>query len=246
LEALSAALKAKPNDPDATALQEKATVAEHLRRAEEMVAAKNYSGARSEANSVLKIVSDNTRALALLKEVSDREQENKQREQAQAEARQQERLALPKKTFDIALRLYPETPLFEQHEVQAALPVNDVESSICRELATVPAFQWEKKPVPEPQGFALVAWQELSGGLRRVVIAGAGTADKKTHLFFKVMEYKKKTAVTFPGQLTFTTSYVPLDPSKISELAERQKTQLKEGAALVEERIRRAVGQKSP
>src|ERR1035438_190598 len=77
LEALSAALKAKPNDPDATALQEKATVALHLHRAEEMMAAKNYTDAKTEANAVLKIVSNNAQALALLKEVSNRSEERR-------------------------------------------------------------------------------------------------------------------------------------------------------------------------
>ena len=60
-----------------------------------------------------------------------------------------------------------------------------------------------------------------------------------------MVEYKKKTSVSFQGQLTINTSYVPLDPSKLGELSEREKTQVKEGAAMVEERIRRAVGQKT-
>ena len=51
-------------------------MAGHLRRAEEMVAAKNYSGARSEANAVLQIIPANERALALLNEMATREQEN--------------------------------------------------------------------------------------------------------------------------------------------------------------------------
>ena len=78
------------------------------------------------------------------------------------------------------------------------------------------------------------------------MIAGAQTGDNETRIFFKVMEYKKKTAVTFQGQLTFNTSFVPLDPSRISELSEREKAQIKDGVIIVEERIRRAVGQKSP
>ncbi|GEM_PF-5376716 len=60
------------------------------------------------------------------------------------------------------------------------------------------------------------------------------------------MEYRKKTSVGFTGQLTINSSYVALDPSKTSELTDRQKTQVKEGAVMVEEKIRHAVGQKSP
>jgi hypothetical protein len=97
-----------------------------------------------------------------------------------------------------------------------------------------------------PEAFALSASQEVPGGSRRCVIAGAQTSDKETQVFFKVMEYKKKTSMSFQGQLTFNTSYVPLDPNKLSELSEREKTQVKEGAAMVEERIRRAVGEKKP
>jgi tetratricopeptide (TPR) repeat protein len=257
LQALSAALKAKPNDPDAIALQEKAaalrqqtTVAEHVRKAEEMMAANNYSAVRSEASAVLKLVPENAQALALLKQALNREQEDQQRqherEQDQAEARRQERLALPKKTFDSVLERNSDALLFETHELQAALPATKVQAAIWQELSTAPAFNVMKMKVPSAESFALSARQEVSGGYRYCVIAGAQTTEKETHFFFKVMEYKSKNSVSFQGQLTITKSYVPLDPSRIGDLSEREKTQLREGAAMVEERIRRAVAQKSP
>jgi tetratricopeptide (TPR) repeat protein len=264
LEAISAALKGKPNDPDAlalqkevialhekaAALQQQATIAEHLRKAEEMMAAKNYGGVRSEANAVLKLFPENGQALALLKEVSNREQEDQQRQRArekeQAEVRRQERLALPKKTFDSVLERNSDVLLFETHELHAALPVGQLETAIWRELETLPAFNVMRISGSAPEAFALSASQEVPGGSRRCVIAGAQTSDKETQVFFKVMEYKKKTSMSFQGQLTFNTSYVPLDPNKLSELSEREKTQVKEGAAMVEERIRRAVGEKKP
>ena len=253
LEALAAALKAKPNDPDATALQEKATVlqreamvAEHLRKGEDMMVAMDYRGVRSEANAVLKIAPDNERALTLLNQLSAREKENLKRAQDQIEARRQERLALPKKTFDFALRVHSEAPLFETHELQAAFPVHQVESAIRGELGAAPEFKVVRLKVDSPESFAINAWQEVPGGARRCIIAGAQTGDKETKVFFKVMEYKKKTSVSFQGQLTLTSIDVPLDPSRIDELTERQKAQVREGAIMVEERIRRAVGQKSP
>jgi tetratricopeptide (TPR) repeat protein len=253
LEALSAALKAKPNDPDALALQEKAialqrdaAVAEHLRKAEEMLSAMNYSGVRSEANAVLKLVPDNERALALLNELTNREKEDLKRAQEKAEAQRQERLALPKKTFDSALRLNVEAPLFETHELKAALPVDQVETAIRLEFGAAPAFKIANIKVASPESFIISAWQEVTGGSRRCMIVGAQTGDKETQVFFKVMEYKSKSSVSFQGQLTITKSYVPLDPSRIDELTEREKTQVKQGAVMVEERIRRAVGQKLP
>jgi hypothetical protein len=75
------------------------------------------------------------------------------------------------------------------------------------------------------------------------VIVGAQTGDKETQVFFKVMEYKSKSSVTFQGQLTITKSSIPLDPFRIGELTEREKTQVKDGAIKVEERIRRAIAQ---
>jgi tetratricopeptide (TPR) repeat protein len=252
LEALSAALKAKPNDPDAIALQEKATtlrqqatVAEHLQKGEQMMVAMNYPGVRSEANAVLKIVPENERAVALLNIVAVREKENLKRAQEQAEAQRQERLGLPKKTFDSALQRNPDAPLFETHELQAALPVAQVEAALRRELEMAPAFKVMRITVTAPEAFAMSAWQEVPGGSRRCLIAGAQTGDKETHIYFKVMEYKKKTSVTFQGQLTLTTSDIPLDPSRIDELTERQKTQVKEGAVILEGRIRRAIGEKN-
>jgi tetratricopeptide (TPR) repeat protein len=252
LEALSAALKAKPNDPDALALQEKATalrqqamVAEHLQKGEEMMVAMNYPGVRSEANAVLKIVPDHERALALLNELANREKEDLKRVQEKAEAQRQERLALPKKTFDAALRRHSEAPLFEEHELHAALPVDQVETAIRLEFGAAPAFKMTNIKVDSPESFAISAWQEVPGGLRRCMIAGAQIGDKDTHVFFKVMEYKSKSSVSFQGQLTITKSYIPLDPSRIDELTESQKTQVKEGGAMIEERIRRAVGGKN-
>jgi tetratricopeptide (TPR) repeat protein len=257
LEALSSALKAKPSDPDATALQEQAAalqqqavVAGHLRKAAEMMAAKNYDGVRSEAEAVLRLLPENAQALALLKEISNREQENKriekEREIQQAEAQRQERLALPKKTFDLALGPSSDASLFETHELQAGLPVAKVQAAIWQELSTAPAFNVMRIKVSSAESFALSARQEVSGGYRYCVIAGAQTGDKGTHFFFKVMEYKNKHSVTLTGGLSFNTSFVPLDPSRIAELTEKEKAQIKDGAVMVEERIRRAVGQKSP
>jgi len=121
--------------------------------------------------------------------------------------------------------------------------VTQVEAAIRRELETTPAFKVMKIMVFAPEAFAMSAWQDVPGGSRRCVIAGAQTGDKETHIFFKVMEYKKKTSVSFQGQLTLNTSYVPLDPSRISELTEREKAQVKDGATIFGERIRRAIGQ---
>jgi tetratricopeptide (TPR) repeat protein len=261
LEAISAALKGKPNDPDAlalqkevialqekaAALQQQATIAGHLRKAEEMMAAKNYGVVRSEADAVLKLVPENAQGLDLLKQVLNREQEDRQRqserEKEQAEARRQERLALPKKTFDAALLRVHDASLFETHEIKAALSVTQVEAAIRRELETAPAFKVMKLMESAPETFAITGAQEVPGGSRRCVITGAQTGDNETRIFFTVIENKSKNSVSFQGQLTITKSYVPLDPSRMNELTEREKALVKEGAAMVEERIRKAVAQ---
>jgi hypothetical protein len=248
LEALSAALRAKPNDPEATGLQEKATalqkqnaVANHLRQAEEMMTAKNYTGVRSEANAVLQIVPDNERALAFMNQLVTLEKESKEQAKAQAEARRQERLALPKKSLEFAVKKCPEASLFEEHEIQTDLSGIQAQNAIERELETAPAFKVVKIKVSAPEAFVLDARQEVPGGLRDCVIAGAQIGDKETHIIYKVLEYKKKTGVTFQGQLKVTTSFVHLDPSRMDELSEREKAQIKDGEAMLEERIRRAV-----
>lgn len=245
VETLRAALKAKPDDPDATALARQAGVAGHLRRAEDMMAKQDYTAARSEAQSVLEIASDNARALALLQDLDTRERENRRRAEGEAEARRQERLALPRKTFDSILARKPDASLFDEHELQAALPVNQVQNALLRELERPPAFTVARISGMSPGAFALLASQEVPGGRRSCVIAGAQTGEIETHIFFKVMEYKSKSSLSFQDQLTITKSYVPLDPSRVSELSEREKTQIRDGAQRVEERIRRAVGLKS-
>jgi hypothetical protein len=154
-------------------------------------------------------------------------------------------LALPRKTFDSVIGQNIDALPFEAHELQIPLPVGQVETAIRRELETAPAFRVMRITSTAPEAFALSAFEDVPGGQRRCVIAGAQTGDKETHVFFKVVEYKSKNSVSFQGQLTITKSYVAIDPSKPSELTERQKAQLNEGAAMIEERIRRAVGQKS-
>jgi hypothetical protein len=249
LEALCAALRAKPNDPDAmdlqvkaTALQKQTTVANHLQRAKEMIAAKNYAGARSEADAVIEIMPGNKEAGAMINDIATREKEDIKQAEDRLEARRQQRLTFSKQTFDLVLQRFPEAPLFESHEMQAALPANDLEANVVRVLAVPADFKWEKTASP-PQSFTVVAWQEVPGGLRRAVITGMQIGDKETRILFKVMEYKKKTSVSYQGQLILNTTFVPLDPSRIGELSEREKTQIKDGAVIVEERLRRAVGQ---
>jgi hypothetical protein len=138
-----------------------------------MLAANNYRDVRAEAQAALKIAPNNAQALALTEKVSIREKESLEKAQEQAEARRQEILALPKKTYDFALRVYREAALFDDHELQTALPMTQAAAAIGRQLDTAPAFKWIKTQVPWPESFCISASQDVPGGLRRSSVPAA-------------------------------------------------------------------------
>ncbi len=242
LQALAAALKAQPDDPAALELRLKATIRQHLRNAEALMAGGSYDKARQEAKAVLETSPDNSKAADLLKEISDQEETKRQKEKEVAELLRQKRIATAKEAFEFVLSRHVEAPLFEAHELRIPLSLDETQTALHGEFATMPAFKMIRENVPTTDSFAIFAAIEIPGGLRRCILVGTQIGNKETQIDFKVMEYKLKTTLGFQGQLTINRGYVPIDPSRLAELSEKERNQLKQGPVLVEQRIWHAAG----
>ena len=268
LEALAAALKAKPDDPDATALQrqaaalqrdaaerqQQATIAKRLGEAKAMMERGDYAGARSETEAVLKLEADNGQALALEKEMATREENKRKQAEQEAEALRQERSEQPKKSYEAILAKVPDASLFDSQELKTSRPVREVEAAILKALRNVqPVFQVTRDAWTQPEIFEIQANQELttalktSAGGRKCVIVGGQTKDDETRIYFKVLEYKSEAVnklslgalIGAPGDV----NYVPIHPSRIPQMTDKLKAQLQEGVSNVTARIRGVIGQ---
>jgi hypothetical protein len=267
LEALAAALKAKPDDPDAmelqrqavalqreaTARQEQAAITKRLGQAKAMMERGDYLGARSETEAVLKLEADNGQALALEKEMANREDDKRKHAEQEAEARRQERSEQPKKVYEAIIAKVPDASLFDSQELKTSRPVREVEAGILKALRNVqPAFQVTRDTWPQPETFEIQANQELttalktSAGGRKCVIVGGQTKEDETRVYFKVLEYKSEAVnklslgalIGAPAEV----NYVPVHPSRISPMTDKLKAQLQEGVSNVTARIQGAMG----
>ena len=75
LEALTAALKGKPNDHDASELQVEAKVARHLQRADALMQRGEYATARQEVESALGVEPESVEAKAMMANIQNRQRE---------------------------------------------------------------------------------------------------------------------------------------------------------------------------
>ncbi len=252
LEALASALQSKPGDPEVTALQQEAEVGKHLQRAKALLDSKNLNGARLEIETTLKLVPNNGEARALLVHVDKRDQENRQREAQEAEARRQALLNSGQEAFKSALARYEEAALFDSHELKTTKPLKELEAAILEALGTKPPYLIMKKESPLPKTFVVEALQEFttllatSAGRRQCVIVCAQINDDETQVLFKVLEFKTEAVNKFSfGALINAPSevkYVPIHPSRVGPLTEKLKTRVDEGVADVTMRIQRALG----
>jgi tetratricopeptide (TPR) repeat protein len=253
LEALAAALKAKPNDPDATALQGEVTLTRHLRRTTELRKRGDYAAAGQEANAVLAAQPENAEAKALLADMQKRreelaQQEQRKRDQTLAQRQLQERLTRFK-TMEASLGTgYVDANLFQTYELTSAKSVKETGQAIRDALSSgQPAFEVARYDWPEADTFTLEAKQGMLLGLRQCLVFGTQTREGETRIAFKVVEYQTHLnlglgALLGPSKRPDLTA---IHPSRIAELTSADQARLKEGVAIVSDRIRKAIGQAS-
>jgi hypothetical protein len=96
--------------------------------------------------------------------------------------------------------------------------------------------------MPWPNCLGFVGEQSVSGGRRVFAITGAQLSTNETRVAYEIMEYQTKHEVSLNGGLSFNTSYVPLEPSKIGPLTEAMQAQITAGLEMIRNRIHQALG----
>ena len=248
LEAINQAITNRPNDAEATLLQKTIEVLNDIQQAEWWGSQSNYVNAIKFLDKVLAIEADNERAKAMLAH-------DKQLAPAQIERERVERLNRPHEAFNDAWKLYPGADLFDEHELTTSKPVKDVSIAIGLALKSgQPQFQLDSVTSPAPEIYLIEATYEIPGllgagttsGRRTCVIVCGQAKDDETQIWFKVLEYKAKSAIPFSiGALLHTATtdhadYIPIHPSKI-QMTDTLQAQLTNGVQNVTARIKQAV-----
>ena len=240
LAALKPALAADPDNADALALQREARGQQAIQTAKIAGARNDYSTGIKTLNTALQALPENDEAKTMLAEFT--KQDAAQREQAQ-----QARQAVPQMALTAALSGFTfqnEGSLFEAHEVTTSKPFAELAPALITAFETkAPAFTVRSKKSFWPESFGLTCQQELTGGLRKIAIAGAKINDNETRILFKVIEYTSKHDVSLSGGLSFNTSFAPLHEPEIGELTPKMKAQIEDGLRMATERIQEVIGQ---
>jgi tetratricopeptide (TPR) repeat protein len=232
------ALKARPGDADATAIQNEATGNEYIQLAKDLGNAGNYIEAGQKLAVALQSLPDNAEAKQLVADY-------KQHEPEEIERRRVARLELPKKSFDAAMAYLNGAALFESHELKTDKPAAETQTAIETRFKSVPpAFQIVRSEMTG-EIFITEATQEFSGGSRRCMIVGGQSKNDETQIYFKVVESKKVGFMDQPiGALVgaMPSKYTLIDPSQLRP-DDKLNAQIAEGVSNVTARIQGAIGQ---
>ena len=255
-ESASEALKYKADDPEAASLQREATALNNLAQARMNGERGDYKSAMADVNKALPFLSDDTEAKQLLAqykklEVDRIEVENKraaesaekqqqQREAELAEARVNGKKRELRQLFNTLVRGFANSGQFADHELSSASPAETIGPMIKQELANgEPAFQIVRFEQSRSDLFALQARQTMGLlGYRDCFVVGENVREGETQILFKVVEYDHPPTLNILGNvLTATIRQTDTDGS----VAARFQEQIRQGAPLVEARIRQAI-----
>lgn len=249
LSAASDALRSKPDDAQAAALQRKARGLKDLKQAEGLGEQGNYTAAIATLDTALKLIPENQRARTLLAEYKDRESEKEEKVR-------QVRLNRPREVFTKRLALNPDSAFFESHEIKTNKKAAEVSKAILAALRDrEPSFTIGLHTSTAPEVTEIVAKRESLGQARICVIVVGQTTDEETQILFEVMEYKIDVASKILGTLfnaqafgaqntakPVQAAHIPLHPSRVGQLTDKMKAQIAEGVRIVSEKIQTAVG----
>lgn len=253
-EAAGEALKHKSDDPAAKALLRGATGLSHLSRARLKSERGDFAGGIVELNAALELLPDNADAKALLADLTRHEEdrlaaekklaaEQAERERKRQEAELAERKAEAKikelhEAFNILLRGFPDGDKFQEQELTTAKTVGSAGEAI-KEAFTggEPSFKIVQFEQPRSDLFALQARQAVGIGYRDCFVVGSRVRDAETRILFKVLEYDQPPRLNLLGGLITGGVTFQNDSNRAAKFQE----QIKEGAPMVRQRIRRAV-----
>ena len=248
-EAIRDALRAKPDDATATALQREAAGLESMSQAETLGQRGDYRAAIEELQASLKLLPGNQRARTLLADFNTRESERK-------EKARQARLNRPREVFAKRLALHDDSALFESHELKTSKKAAVVSAAILAALRDkAPTFTIGLHASPASDVTEIVAKRETLGQARICVVVVGQITDDETQILFEVMEYKVDVAGKVLGTLLNIQAlggqnnanpvharHTPLHPSRVGQLTDKMKVQIEEGVRIITERIQGAIG----
>jgi hypothetical protein len=245
LQAIGDALIAKPDDVDAIALQREATGLGHIQHAKELGQQGDYIGGGKELALALQSLPDNGEAKQLLADY-------KQHEPEQIERKRVERLNLPQKTFDTLCENYPDSKLFDEHELKTSNAADEVANGITKALQSAqPPFVMNYDQSPSPEIHLIVATQKFTTGLlsfaeRTCLIIVGQTKDDESQIIFKVLEYQRhhKFDVNAPiANFSMDEELIPVSSTRVPNMTDKLKAQIQAGVSNVTARIQMAIGQ---
>ena len=256
--ALSAdeALKYQADDPVATALRQEALGLNHLALARMNGDRESFAPAIAELNQALKFMPDHAEAKQLLADYTRREAEHLAAEQKRAaelaeqerrrqEAEQAERQAREKTreiyaSFNALVRGAENANRFPEHELVATGEAGTIGAAIKQTLSDGdPAFRIVHSEQPRPDLLTLQARQSIFLNYRDCFVVVGQVRAGETRIYFKVLEYDHPPNLSLLGGLiTATVSQTGKNPEQQAQFQQ----QIREGARMVEERIRRVIG----
>lgn len=247
---VNGAIAAKPDDADAIALQKQIHFLSDIQQAQDWQDQSNYIKGIEILNDALSINPDNDQAKTMLAYDTQHKPEQVERERV-------ERLNRPHQVFNDVLKGYPDAELFDEHELTTSKPYSEAGGAIASALSSgQPMFRIADISLSEPETYAIEATYEIPGllgagttsGRRQCVIVCGQAKDDETQVYYKVLEYKAKTTVSFSiANLLHTATtdnarYIPVNPSRI-QMTDALEAQLTNGVQIVTERVRQAIGQ---
>lgn len=199
-EASSEALVAKPDDPDAAAIQKEATKRGTLARAKTLGSKGDYDGGVRELESAQLTLPEDEEIKQLLSDFKKRQQEMDER-------RRQEQTSRAKAVFDAMMANNSDASLFDGHELKTSKPADEVKIAVTSAFQNArPAFAVNELKSSESSVFILNAKQELPNGLRQCLVVGGQTFPDEVQVFWKVLEYTKGQSTTVFGGITVSSN----------------------------------------
>jgi hypothetical protein len=247
LQAVGSALIAKPDDAEAITMQREAIGLGKLQHAKTLGAAGDYLGGGEELTLALQSLPDNEEIKQLIADFKQHEQEQ-EREKIEREQKQIERLVVegpiqPGKIFDLLCDKYPDSKLFNKHELKTKRPAGKIAGGIPRALVSVqPPYAINRDDSPAPDIYVVAATQKFSngfmpgGGERTCLIVVGQTKNHESQIIFKVLEYQRRHSSDMNApvnQLPISENLIPLSPSRFPKMTDKLKAQLQYGVTNV-------------
>jgi len=247
-ESAGEALKHKAGDAAAISLQREGTGFSHLALARMDEQRGDFTAGIMEANAALESIPDNADAKQLLSDL-----ESRQRQREDLEARQlaekrvteerRKRIDEVRSRLDIESQRYDSMNSYARHELMATNAVKKIGEVVQDEMRNrPPVFEISRYDWLQSNTFLIDANQNLPDGSRQCVVVGAQISQNETLICFKVIE--SQTSHTHSASLLggLVQAQVTTDADRSGERAARFQEQIREGAPMVEQRIRRAIG----